>query len=577
MFHRFRLSTAALATMFASAVQFAMAGSGQFIISTRGQVPKSLNAILSDVGHAAPPLAGDEWGLDDPAGFSSALLNLPGANLVALQAAHLDLIIELDTQIIVPASVPGPWLNWGLNSLLPSGRCSPSQGLWAVHPVWFNVVDTGIQKEMPTGALHSEFDGNSTVWGLGYLAPSLNGLFPTVSQLADPHNHGTSVASAAIGQQAGLMRRLPGAKIHLESFRIYSDNSPPTAWVSDAINAISNARVAHSNRRSIPNTNPYDDASALIFANRTNAGYSESVEAALARAAGAGMVVVCAAGNDNAGVPEVPSTVPSPPGSGPTSPRGLPVSHPSRPTASALIPQPISGYMLLAGSYDNPAATGGALSRSQFSNYGLAVDVMAPGSAVWLGNRGGTLSSFNGTSQAAGAVAGLALYFLSIRPQASAHEAYAWLLGQATAGGILVPPSQTGLPRTIPRLAFPCLEFTDWLTTAGIQNASETDDADHDGLSNVAEYALNTNPSKYTANPIQCIGTTSGPIVQITVPTGHLPCDFTLDLQFSTNLANWTSAEVPLLIPSLPGSRTIDFSPATSSRKFFRLAILRLP
>jgi hypothetical protein len=572
----------------------------RYIISVRGvnasTGPIPLQDFINSLPH--PPVGPGEWVLSNAALRTNlALLNLNPTEFQELTNQRKEYIIEAD-QRMGPNDGPPPDplpTGWALQSLLASHPyglpispgCSPCQ-------VTLYVVDTGVQKVI-SGNLHGQFDASSpVVWGAGLMTTSLIGT--GASPHIDLHNHGTGVASTAVGKDTGLFAHLHGGSVKLEPCHIYFPSvSPPTPpWMSDAINVIFQASEQQLTRRS--DASPMNDGGVLLFANRTNLAYSEIMERQMAEASRTGLVIVSSAGNAASNSdPELPATsAPMPNGCMPSvlvssitpappirTPSGLPLG---KTLADLFTPcltytTPTTEYLLMIG------ATTSFNTVWASSNYGPATHLFAPGDAVTRANNASNVLSLgSGTSFSAGYAAGLALYYLSFRPWATLNEVRTYVISKSDLTLPLPPGCKTTFLRqmNLTNLTPPscCLDYSTWI---GLKRLTGDDtmklaDPDKDGLPNLLEWALNNNPSGPETNRGLSITQHGGNHYLQLSKAAYDLCNTTLTVEASFDLEDW-SAPVPAFTsigsgdPCANNRLSEALIPEPGDKKFYRLRV----
>ena len=586
-------------------VQGAMAqGSAnpKYIVATRSTGGSTQQAFLASLPHQL--VAPDEWAIFNPQLQTNlAAIRLNALELQDLLITHRDFIIELDQQMtpaadcVDPDPLPTGWALQSLLADLPCGLPGPPNGM--PNRVTLYVVDSGVQK-LISGVPHAQFGaGSPVVWGSGLMSPSLTG--SGASPLIDLHNHGTGVASTAVGKDTGLFSHLDGGSVQLESCQIYFPSiSPPSApWVSDAVNVIFLASVQHLAR--VADACPTNDGSVLIFANRTATGYSEIMERQLAEAAKAGIVVVSSAGNSySKDDPETPPAstpiLACPPFTSISSIAPIPATTrtPSGMPLNATLGDmgfpcltyatPTTDYLLNVGATTSANQIWFS-SASSGSNYGLGTTIFAPGSVVSRASSSShVISTGTGTSFSAGYVAGMALYYLSIRPWAKVPEVRAFILNHTNT--TIDPPVLAKSGMVVHSLDLesltapdPCLSFTLW---AGLKALVFPDDAkladpDNDGLANLLEHAVGTNPNSFSANRGLNLIFHDGNYYLQKVLAPYELCDSTVTVEASLDLLTWDQP-VPAFLPVAPmgacASKVFEaLLGPVPSRKFYRLRV----
>jgi autotransporter-associated beta strand protein len=118
--------------------------------------------------------------------------------------------------------------------------------------------------------------------------------------------------------------------------------------------------------------------------------------------------------------------------------------------------------------------------------------------------------------------------------------------------------------------------FNSWASSNGIPGALPGDDADFDGLSNLTEYALGTNPTASTPAP----GTWSGNTITFTKGADAIAnADVNYVIETSTDLGvndPWTAA-VTQTAPNSSTTIEYTFTPGSPARKFARLRTVLIP
>ncbi len=126
-----------------------------------------------------------------------------------------------------------------------------------------------------------------------------------------------------------------------------------------------------------------DHGARVINISYGGTGYSSTLESAINYAVSKGAVFFASAGNDSA--------------------------------SAVLYP---AAYANAIG----VGATGSSDVRASWSNYGTALDIVAPGVGIWSGNNSGTYGAVSGTSFASPLAAGLAALVLSVNPNLTSTQ-----------------------------------------------------------------------------------------------------------------------------------------------------------
>lgn len=573
----------------------------KYLVSNRLTVGSNEAEFLNSLPH--PLVPPDEWVISEPALQTlTAAIRLSTVEFQELSNNHRDYIIEQD-QRMQPNSceTPDPVTGWALQHLLASHPCGLPKALDCTPAqVTLYVVDSGVQKTVGM-APHPQFGaGSPVVWGNGLMTPSLTG--SGASPFIDLHDHGTGVASTAVGKDTGLFAHLHGGSVVLEPCQIYfpSLSPPEPPWVSDAVNVVFLASVAHLARAN--DSCLTNDGSVLLFANRTVTAYSEIMERQLAEATKAGIVVITAAGNKASNVD--PKT---PPSSAPVagcmglfsqiSPIPITTRTPSGLPLGAVLANPFFPCL----TYNTPATdyllTVGATAQDMLnnivlwtsgpangSNYGLNTHIYAHGGAVSKATNSGTISTGTGTSLSTGYVGGMALYYLSQRPWAKPPEVRSFILTNTVT--TITPPGDAEVGTVIKSLSLGtltapdcCLAYGSWTSLRNLTAlmSPQLSDPDNDGLVNLLEYALGNDPNTFSNNRgLEMTYHDGNYYLKLTLASYEV-CDCTVTVEASFDLQSWT-APVPIFV-SIPqvGSCPSKISEAlitpSPSKKFFRIRV----
>lgn len=227
----------------------------------------------------------------------------------------------------------------------------------------------------------------------------------------DVTGHGTHVAGivAAADNDRGVVGVAPDARIWSVRVLRRGSNGAAVGWVSDVIAGLD---WVYQKRGTI------DVVNMSLGGWMSNAGGpNDAYRLAIKRVTGAGIPVVAAAGN--AGQDALDN------GSGM---QFVPAAYPEAIAVSAF-----------ADSDGRPGGTGGKTCSGdrddtfwEYSNFGGAVDIAAPGVCILSLTPGGGTALMSGTSMAAPHVAGALALFAAGNPGASEPEARDWLLSAAS-------------------------------------------------------------------------------------------------------------------------------------------------
>jgi thermitase len=277
-------------------------------------------------------------------------------------------------------------LSWGVGAIHAPDVWGVTQG----ENVTVAVVDTGVAANQPDLA--------------GQVLPGVD-LVNKDTDATDDHGHGTHVAgtiAALANNGVGVAGVAPHAKI-LPIKVLDAQGSGTNQAIADGI-------VEAANR-----------GAKIINMSLGGPSPSESIRRAVAKVQATGVVVICAAGNDN-------------------------VSDKFYPAAC----DDVIGV----------ASVDAAYKKSYFSNFGDYVDIAAPGSGIGsLNFKGGTLT-MSGTSMASPHVAGTAALLLSAFPQLTGRNIQTAMQrgGRATSG--FSGPQPVGLDAEAALTAVASLDLT---------------------------------------------------------------------------------------------------------------------
>ncbi|MGA0862920.1 MAG: S8 family serine peptidase [Ilumatobacteraceae bacterium] len=391
--------------------------------------------------------------------FNGAIVNMTPAKLAELKLSRAVLWAEED-QTVSRQDTVSPTGSWGLDRL--DQRALPLDSTYSFASdgsgVDIYVVDTGISLS------HSQFTGRLRA-GFDALGGDTN----------DCPGHGPHVAVTAGGATLGVA---PGAT--LVPVRVLDCDGAGT--VSGVIVGIDWAIDDHTTRPAVMNLS-------------LGGTLSVSLNSAITRARGDGIVVVGAAGNASVDAC---------------------ATSPGSATADALI----------------VGASTASDARASFSNYGSCIDVFAPGDNIisaGIATANSTAAS-SGTSMASPHVAGLVARLLSASPSLSVGDAMSRIVDASTAGAVsnAGPQSPTLLAYADPAMIdapTPTVPGTTTPASPGDSAGSGSDPATStpgDGSTSPGETAPPTVPAR-TGLPVAVPGARSVWLEWSEAPSATLP------------------------------------------------------
>ena len=296
--------------------------------------------------------------------------------------------IEQDATVGINQTTQTNPPSWGLDRIDQTGSVGTELSAYTYNTTASNVtayiIDTGIY------AGHTDF-GDRVIGGDGFVTSGNGKRATTDRSTNDCNGHGTHVAGTVGGTGYGVAK---GVK--LVPVRVLDCNgSGSTSGVVAGIDWVAGDAV--NNKPAVANMS-------------LGGGASSSLDSAVAGAVTAGVVMVVAAGNDNADACSY-----------------SPARAPSAITVGATGHRVSVNGVTSIDQYDG---------RADYSNYGNCLDLFAPGSLItsaWIG--GSTESNtISGTSMAAPHVTGVAALVLNANPTALPAAIENFLATNGTSG-----------------------------------------------------------------------------------------------------------------------------------------------
>jgi subtilisin family serine protease len=313
-------------------------------------------------------------------GFAATI---PAAAVEAIRRNPKVAYVEQDAVVTTTATTTQSGATWGLDRI--DQRLRPLNGSYSYENtgagVYAYIIDTGILGS------HVEFTGR--------MAPGYTAINDGLGT-SDCDGHGTHVAGTTAGTVYGVAKGATVIPVRV------LDCSGSGTWTG----VIAGVDWVAGQKKSLAL------ASTPMVANMSlGGGASASVDAAVANAVTAGVVMVVAAGNDN---------------------RNACNFSPAR-TASAI----------------TVGATTSSDARASYSNFGSCLDLFAPGSSItsaWIGGTSAT-ETISGTSMASPHVAGAVALLLQTNPTATVSQLTSTLLANTTSN--VVTSAGTGSPNRL--------------------------------------------------------------------------------------------------------------------------------
>ncbi|HVK37045.1 MAG TPA: S8 family peptidase [Candidatus Kapabacteria bacterium] len=318
--------------------------------------------------------------------FKGFSARIPEARLRTLLNDPRIAYIEPDQVVNVCSTSTVQTLDWGTSYVgADSSSTVSGDNANAVTGVEVFVIDTGIDPD---------HDDLNVVGGINY-----GNQLKDSTHWYDEHGHGTHVAGILGARDNGAWTVGVAPGVPMYSVRVFGPmGSGSSTSVIKGMEWVRRQRLAR------PNTDMVANMSLICSASLS---FDRSVKALVA----SGVTVVVAAGNS--------STL-----------------------ASSYSPARVPEVLTIAAS----TSTG---TLATFSNYGSAVDLIAPGVSILSSKMGGGVKLLSGTSMATPQVAGAAALYLSRNGGSSPAQVASALIAGAPAWGVSLP---TGTPNRMLRV-----------------------------------------------------------------------------------------------------------------------------
>jgi len=407
------------------------------------------------------------------------------------------IVSELESNITINASkADAGWALGRLNdpassSISPySFTCPDTAGEVVVY-----LIDTAIDELSGWFAANTNLtlEGTTLIRGAGD---------PTRSSAFE---HGTQMLSLVAGPEVGAAS---GTPIRLVNYDIYPSGVTTTsALLADALLEVISQHSA---------TYPCQPGLICIASSSTSVAASATLSIALSAATSAGLPVVLSAGN-------------------------------SGDDAALYVPQQYAGAGVICVGASNVGNT-----TWTDSNYGVPVDLYAPGEAVriidYTSPSAVSFDSFDGTSASSALTAAVAAVHLSVNPWMTPADLESAIIAEVSSAAISTTYDLVQLSGSGPAFSS---SFSDWATWFGLASIDTDADSDGDSITDGFEFVLGLNPceaDEISQTRFSFDGTTSefefglNAVLYDSADPTTLLDGTTWEVESSSDLSTWSTA-----------------------------------